>query len=70
MGKPVSQGRHLAEPFVEALDPQPSGWALARNIVRLKPIAAASVDEFIASIGPALQRYVTADILASVCQDA
>ncbi len=38
------------------------GLAVMRFIGRLEPLASASVDELVASVGPTVQRYLTGDI--------
>ncbi|MGH2659499.1 MAG: hypothetical protein ACRDHS_07490 [Actinomycetota bacterium] len=38
------------------------GLGIARYIVGLEPLAAASTDEFVAAIGPTVQRYLTDEI--------
>ena len=38
------------------------GLAIARYIVRVEPIASASVDDLVPAIAPTLQRYLTGDI--------
>jgi AcrR family transcriptional regulator len=38
------------------------GLGIARYVVGLQPLAAASTDELVAAIGPTVQRYLTAEI--------
>lgn len=40
------------------------GLAVMRYVVRLEPIASASVDELVAAVGPTVHRYLTADLSA------
>ena len=35
------------------------GLGIARHVLRLEPIASASTDELVATVGPTLQRYLT-----------
>lgn len=41
------------------------GLALARYVLRLEPVASASDEELVASIGPTVQRYLTGELRAS-----
>jgi AcrR family transcriptional regulator len=40
------------------------GLGIARFVIRLEPLARASVDDLAAAVGPTLQRYMTADVRA------
>ncbi|HEX6231270.1 MAG TPA: TetR family transcriptional regulator [Actinomycetota bacterium] len=40
------------------------GLGIARYVVALQPLATASVEDLVAAIGPALQRYLTGDVRA------
>jgi hypothetical protein len=40
------------------------GLGIARYVVRLEPLASASVEDVAAAIGPTLQRYLTGDVRA------
>lgn len=39
------------------------GLAIGRYLIRVPPLAAASVDELVAQVGPTLQRYLTGTLL-------
>jgi AcrR family transcriptional regulator len=41
------------------------GLGLARYVVRIEPLASASIDELVAAIGPTVQRYLTGEVRSS-----
>ena len=43
------------------------GLGFTRHLLRLEPIASAGVEDLVAAIGPAVQRYLTGDITPSGC---
>ena len=43
------------------------GLGSTRHLLRLEPIASAGIEDLVAAIGPAVQRYLTGDIAPSGC---
>lgn len=62
--RPLAVGAGAAEPDRRAalLASQVVGLALVRYVLRVEPVASASVDELAAQVGPVLQRYLTGDL--------
>jgi AcrR family transcriptional regulator len=55
-------GPERAELRASLVASQIVGLGVARYVVRLPPLAEASVEDLVAAVGPTLQRYLTADL--------
>jgi AcrR family transcriptional regulator len=67
---PVASVAHGADPEGAAfrasmVATQMLGLALARYVLKVGPVACATIDELVAAIGPTVDRYMTGDLLAA-----
>jgi AcrR family transcriptional regulator len=60
----VTKAARLPDPELRAalVASQVVGLAFVRLVIRLEPVASASVDELVEAVGPTIQRYLTGDV--------